>query len=148
MAWNQGETAAANMGAIGGSISPVHQATWDTTRGLAESKINRDQLTRNYTRGVDDRSREAAQAWRQLPQAYNQRGMIDSGQYQRGGNQLAQAIDRLQGRALQDYSSQIDYSHLQDTMSLQNLDELKDLLSAQDYQNVVANVVRGSGGMA
>ena len=148
MAWNQGETAAANMGAIGGSISPVHQATWDTTRGLAESKYSRDQLTRNYTRGVDDRSREAAQAWRQLPQAYNQRGMIDSGQYQRGGNQLAQAIDRLQGRALQDYSSQIDYSHLQDTMSLQNLDELKDLLSAQDYQNVVANVVRGSGGMA
>lgn len=145
MAINYSDTASANAGAFAPTVA---QAGWDLQKNLAESKFQRGGLTRDYTRGNIDRNFQAQQAWRALPQGFNQRGMIDSGQYQRGGQLLADQINQLQGRATQDYADAIEHSNLMDTIGKQQFEELKDMLNAQDYQSTVAGVVGQGGGIA
>ena len=147
MAYNYADTSAANAGGFSPSFT-VAQAGWDLEKNLADSKFQRDEALRGYTQGNIDRTQQAQQAWRQLPQAFNQRGMVDSGQYQRGGQMLADRINQLQGRATLDYSSAVEQSKLMDALLNQQYNELKDMLTSQDYQSTVAGVVSGGGGMA
>ena len=147
MAYNYADTSAANAGGFSPSFE-VAQAGWDLEKNLADSKFQRDEALRGYTQGNIDRQQQAQQAWRQLPQAFNQRGMIDSGQYQRGGQILADRINQIQGRASLDYASQIEQSKLMDALLNQQYEELKDMLTSQDYQSTVAGVVSSGGGMA
>ena len=84
-------------------------------------------------------------AVRQLPQVYNQRGLVDSGQFQRGGTgwlrdyatattDLRRDLDfTLQGLGLQDFAGQLD------------LNDLKAVLGTQGFQEAIANALKNQG---
>ena len=149
MAMNYEDITAGAMGKLAGEFSPTFwQNSWNTALGVGQRELDRSNLTKEYTAGNITRGMQRTQAERALAGSYNQRGMLDSGQYQYGGNVLKDVFDQLQGRAFDKYTSAIDMSLLQDEMAGDQLGQLKDLLTSGQYQEAVANMINRAGGMA
>lgn len=130
------------------SATQYNQASTDVQKNLIQRQFGRDQALRDYTRDRSDIGRQAEQAYRQLPGAFNRRGMIDSGAYIRGGRETAANVLRAQNRLREDYGQAMMGSYLQDQLDLGNLAELRQNLASQDYQTLVAglygNQMRGA----
>lgn len=130
------------------SSTQYNQASTDVQKGLIQRQFGRDKALRGYTRSRSDIGRQADQAFRQLPGAFNRRGMLDSGAYVRGGREMAANVLRAQNRLREDYGQAVMESYLQDQLDLGNLAELRQNLASQDYQALVAglygNQMRGA----
>ena len=79
-------------------VSPATQRSVGTTRrtidygyGLSDIQEARENLMRQGTLGTYQQGKQFGDLWRQLPGAFNKRGMLDSGQYRRGRERLAGA---------------------------------------------------------
>mgnify|MGYP003664604740 FL=1 len=122
------------------SAGKVQDASSQVQKNLINRQYGRDKLSRQKTRNRIDLSRNAEQAYRALPGAYNQRGMIDSGSFVRGGRETAANVYRAQNRINEDFGQSIMDSWLQDSLDMGNLSELRQGLASQDYQNLVAGL--------
>lgn len=146
---NYQDIASAAMGGYAGMTAPTYQqAGLDTQKKIMWSEYNRDQLRRDKTRADISTNLAEERAYRALPGQFNQRGMLDSGQYQRGGRELASAFMRGRQMADEDYMKQVELSHLGDAMALGDLEGLKGQLTPKQYQTLVSALVRGAGGAA
>ena len=136
------------MSELAPSATQYNQASLGVQRNLIQRQFNREQLGRDYTRARSDIGRQEEQAYRQLPGAFNRRGMIDSGAYIRGGRETAANVLRAQNRLREDYGQAMMGSLLQDQLDLGNLAELRQNLASQDYQTLVdglyGNQMRGA----
>ena len=136
------------MSELAPSATQYNQASLGVQRNLIQRQFNREQLGRDYTRARSDIGRQEEQAYRQLPGAFNRRGMIDSGAYIRGGRETAANVLRAKNRLREDYNQSLTGLGLQDTLDLGNLAELRQNLASQDYQALVAglygNQMRGA----
>ena len=143
------DIASAAMGGYAGSAAPSYQqAALGTQKGLMWSEYNRDKSRRDKTRFDIDTNKAEERAYRALPGQFNQRGMLDSGQYQRGGRELASALLQRRGRSDQDYMQDMMTSHLGDAMGMADLEGLRGQLTADQYQSLVAALVNRAGGAA
>ena len=141
------DIASAALGGYAGKVAPTYQqAALNTQKGLMQSEYQRDLMRRNKARSNIDMNIAEEKAYRALPGQFNRRGMIDSGQYQRGGRELASNIMRARNRADEDFMQNMMTSNLQDAMSISDLEGLRGNLTGQQYQSLVAALVRGSGG--
>tara|TARA_R110000850_G_scaffold227779_4_gene352748 strand:- start:2675 stop:3130 length:456 start_codon:yes stop_codon:yes gene_type:complete len=122
------------------SAGKVQDASSQVQKNLINRQYGRDKMSRQNTRNRIDLSRNAEQAYRALPGAYNQRGMIDSGSFVRGGRETAANVYRAQNRINEDFGQSIMDSWLQDSLDMGNLSELRQGLASQDYQNLVASL--------
>ena len=122
------------------SANQYNQASLNVQRNMTQRQFNRDQMGRDYTRARSDVNRQADQAFRQLPGAFNRRGMLDSGAYIRGGRETAANVLRTQNRLREDFNQQMAGSRLQDTLDIADLAGLRDQLPSADYQNLVASL--------
>jgi hypothetical protein len=137
------------MGGVAGKFSPnFYNQSWTTQKDLGQRAYDRVKLGQDWTRTQNMQNLDADKAWRALPAAYNQRGMLDSGQYQRGGTELADAINRRRSYAFQDYTRSMEESLLADQFDLQNLDQYRDVLSSEMYQQYVSDAINDAGGIA
>ena len=136
------------MGQMAPSATQYNQASTGVQRNMIQRQFNRDQMGRDYTRARSDVNRQADQSFRQLPGAFNRRGMQDSASYIRGGREMAANVLRAQNRLLEDQGQAMMGSYLQDQLDLGNLAELRQNLASQDYQALVAglygNQMRGA----
>lgn len=136
------------MSELAPSATQYNQASLGVQRNLIQRQFNREQLGRDFTRARSDIGRQEEQAYRQLPGAFNRRGMLDSGAYVRGGRETAANVLRAQNRLREDYNQSLTGLDLQDTLDLGNLAELRQNLASQDYQALVAglygNQMRGA----
>ena len=143
------DIASAAMGGYAGRAAPSYQqAALGTQKGLMWSEYNRDKSRRDKTRFDIDTNKAEERAYRALPGQFNQRGMLDSGQYQRGGRELASALLQRRGRSDQDYMQDMMTSHLGDAMGMADLEGLRGQLTADQYQSLVAALVNRAGGAA
>ena len=85
---------AAQMGEMAPTATQFNQASTDVQKNLIQRQFNRDAALRGYTRARTDIGREGDRAFRQLPGAFNRRGMLDSGAYVRGGREMAADVLR------------------------------------------------------
>lgn len=122
------------------SANQYQQASTGVQKNMIQRQFNRDQMGRDYTRARSDIGRQADQAFRQLPGAFNRRGMLDSGSYVRGGRETAANVLRAQNRLREDQGQAMMGSLLQDQLDLGNLAGLREQLSSADYQNLVASL--------
>lgn len=122
------------------SAADVQNASTQVQKNLINRQYGRDKMSRQNTRNRIDLNRNAEQAYRALPGMYNQRGMIDSGSFVRGGRETAANVLRGQNRMNEDYTQSIMDSWLQDSLDMGNLSELRQGLASQDYQNLVASL--------
>jgi len=122
------------------SAADVQSASTQVQKNLINRQYGRDKMSRQNTRNRIDLSRNAEQAYRALPGMYNQRGMIDSGSFVRGGRETAANVLRGKNRMNEDYTQSIMDSWLQDSLDMGNLSELRQGLASQDYQNLVASL--------
>ena len=128
-------------GGIGSpSAGKVQDASSQVQKNLIGRQYGRDKMLRQNTRNRIDLSRNEDQAFRALPGMYNQRGMIDSGSFVRGGRETAANVYRAQNRINEDFGQSIMDSWLQDSLDMGNLSELRQGLASQDYQNLVASL--------
>ena len=102
-----------------------------------QSEYQRDLMRRNKARADIDMNIAEEKAYRALPGQFNRRGMLDSGQYQRGGRELASNIMRARNRADEDFMQNMMTSRLQDAMSISDLEGLRGNLTGQQYQSLV-----------
>jgi|TARA_B100001094_G_scaffold162144_2_gene156915 hypothetical protein len=143
------DIASASLGGFAGSVAPTYQqAALNTQKGLMQNEYQRDLMRRNKARNDIDMGLSEERAYRALPGQFNRRGMIDSGQYQRGGRELASNIMRARNRADEDFMQNMMTSNLQDAMSISDLEGLRGNLTSNQYQALVASMVRGAGGAA
>ena len=130
------------------SATQYNQASTGVQRNMIQRQFNRDQMGRDYTRARSDINRQADQSFRQLPGAFNRRGMLDSGAYIRGGRETAANVLRAQNRLREDFNQQMAGSRLQDSLDVADLAGCGRTLSSADYQNLVAglygNQMRGA----
>ena len=141
------DIASASLGGYAGSVAPTYQqAALNTQKGLMQNEYQRDLMRRNKARADIDMGLSEERAYRALPGQFNRRGMLDSGQYQRGGRELASNIMRARNRSDEDFMQNMMTSNLQDAMSISDLEGLRGNLTGQQYQSLVAALVRGSGG--
>ena len=141
------DIASAALGGYAGKTAPTfQQAALNTQKGLMQSEYQRDLMRRNKARSNIDMNIAEEKAYRALPGQFNRRGMLDSGQYQRGGRELASNIMRARNRSDEDFMQNMMTSNLQDAMSISDLEGLRGNLTGQQYQSLVAALVRGSGG--
>ena len=96
-----------------GDLKTLQDALWRYRSGLNANQLGRDRLYEDYAMGSDKYDRGADRLRRGIPGAFNQRGMLNSGQFNRGmGEFEAQFIrDKLTqkhalNRALQDIGFQ------------------------------------------
>ncbi len=122
------------------SANQYNQASLNVQRNMAQRQFGRDQALRDKTRAESDITRQADQAYRQLPGAFNRRGMLDSGSYVRGGRETAANVLRTQNRLREDFNQQMAGSRLQDSLDINDLAGLREQLSSADYQNLVASL--------
>jgi len=122
------------------SAGEVQNASTQVQKNLINRQYGRDKMSRQNTRNRIDLSRNSEQAYRALPGMYNQRGMIDSGSFVRGGRETAANVLRSQNRLGEDYGQSIMDSWLQDSLDLGNLSELREGLASEDYQALVAGM--------
>lgn len=136
------------MSELAPSATQYNQASLGVQRNLIQRQFNREQLGRDYTRARSDIGRQEEQAYRQLPGAFNRRGMIDSGAYIRGGRETAANVLRAKNRLREDYNQSLTGLGLQDTLDMADLASLREQLSSADYQALVAglygNQMRGA----
>lgn len=143
------DISSAVFGGIGSpSAGKVQSASSQVQKNLINRQYGRDKVSRQNTRNRIDLNRNAEQAYRALPGMYNQRGMIDSGSFVRGGRETAANVLRAQNRMREDFGQSIMDSWLQDSLDMGNLSELRQGLASQDYQDLVAglysNQMRGA----
>lgn len=122
------------------SASQYNQASLNVQRNMVQREFGRDQALRDYTRSRSDIGRQADQAFRQLPGAFNRRGMVDSGAYIRSGRETAANVLRAQNRLREDFNQAMAGSRLQDSLDVADLAGLREQLSSADYQNLVASL--------
>jgi len=72
--------------------------TWDRSKGLADISRQGDIIDEQRGMTYADQQRQQEQAQRGLPGAFNARGMLNSGQYDRAEGIQAGAFDRARGR--------------------------------------------------
>ena len=143
------DIASASLGGYAGSVAPTYQqAALNTQKGLMQNEYQRDLMRRNKARADIDMGLSEERAYRALPGQFNRRGMLDSGQYQRGGQQLASNIMRARNRADEDFMQNQMTSYLQDAMAISDLEGLRGNLTSNQYQALVASMIRGAGGAA
>ena len=128
-------------GGIGSpSAGKVQDASSQVQKNLIGRQYGRDKMLRQNTRNRIDLSRNSEQAYRALPGMYNQRGMIDSGSFVRGGREMSANVLRSKNRMNEDYTQSIMDSWLQDSLDMGNLSGLRQGLASEDYQNLVASL--------
>ena len=137
---NYQDILSSQMGQMAPSATQYNQASTGVQRNMIQRQFNRDQMGRDYTRARSDINRQADQSFRQLPGAFNRRGMLDSGSYIRGGREMAANVLRAQNRLREDQGQAMMGSYLQDQLDLGNLAELRQNFASQDYQNLVASL--------
>lgn len=128
------------MGQMAPSAAQFNQAGSTVQKNLIQRQFDRDSALRSLTRARGDIGRQAAAAYRQLPGAFNRRGMLDSGAYVRRGRETAADVLRAQNRLREDYGESMMRSYLQDQLDLGNLSELRQNLASRDYQDLVAGL--------
>lgn len=67
-----------------GSLEALQNALWAYRSGLNANELQRSRAREDYAKGIDSYRRKADRAARQIPDIFNQRGMINSGLYDRG----------------------------------------------------------------
>ena len=72
--------------------------TWDWSKGLADIERQYGMIDEQRGMTFADQQRQQQQAQRGLPGAFNARGMLNSGQYDRAEGMQAGAFDRARGR--------------------------------------------------
>ena len=137
---NYQDILSSTMGQMAPSANQNQQASTAVQRNMIQRQFNRDQMGRDYTRAQSDIGRQADQAFRQLPGAFNRRGMLDSGAYIRAGRETAANVLRAQNRLREDFNQQMAGSRLQDSLDMDALAALRERLSSADYQNLVASL--------
>lgn len=143
------DIASAAMGGYAGMNAPSYQQQGlNLQKQLMWSEYNRNKARQDQKRLTDDFDKQEERAYRALPGQFNQRGMLDSGQYQRGGRELAAALLDRRNRADQDYMQNQMTSHLQDSMGVADLEGLRGQLTGDQYRSLVSALVSGAGGAA
>lgn len=137
---NYQDILSSTMGRMAPSANQYQQASTAVQRNMIQRQFNRDQMGRDYTRAQSDIGRQADQAFRQLPGAFNRRGMLDSGAYIRAGRETAANVLRARNRLREDQVQAIRRSELQDSLDMADLAGLRQQLSSADYQNLVASL--------
>ena len=137
---NYQDILSSTMGQMAPSANQYQQASTAVQRNMIQRQFNRDQMGRDYTRAQSDIGRQADQAFRQLPGAFNRRGMLDSGAYIRAGRETAANVLRAQKRLREDRNQSMSRLDLQDQLDLNDLAGLREQLSSADYQNLVASL--------
>ena len=143
------DIAAATFGGLAGGNAPnFQQASFNTMKQLGQNQYNREALGRQFARTQENYNLNMEDTVRALPGQFNRRGMIDSGQYQRGANRAIS--DNLRGlnRSFEDYNEQISRSFLSDDQLMANLADMKSQMTSDQYQTLVANMVNKRGGAA
>jgi hypothetical protein len=149
MAINYQDIASAAMGGTASQTAPTfQQASWNTMKNLGWNEYNRNQERRNWARTESDFNRGFEDLAKALPGQYNRKGMLDSGVYQAGANRAVTDHLRNYDRSFQDYNQRMDRSRLMDDIMLGDLSNLRNQLNTQDYQSLVASMVKNSGGVA
>jgi len=128
------------MGKMAPSATTSTQASLDVQKNMIGRQFNRDNVLRQYTRARGDLGRQADEIFRQLPGAYNRRGMMDSGRYVGRGRELAAASLRAQNQLREDFEQSMSGSYMLDQLDLGNLADLRRELASQDYQALVAGL--------
>ena len=140
---------AAAMGGEGSKLGPTYmQNVIQTSNQIMSNKASRDRLREANRRSNVDINIGEKDAYRALPGQFNQRGMIDSGLYQRGGRRLAENIERIRGRSDLDFQDALQGLDLSDTAALSNLEQYRSMLTSSQYQALVAAIVGNAGGRA
>ena len=143
------DIAASAMGGNASRTAPTYQqAGWNTVRQLGTNQYGRDQRERDWGRTQEDYGLRMKRTARRLPGQYNQRGMLDSGVYQRGANQAIGDISRNYEQSFQDKNMAMENSYLQDDSLISSLSDLKGQLTSQQYQAMVSAVIKQAGGAA
>ena len=137
---NYQDILSSTMGQMAPSANQYQQASTAVQRNMIQRQFNRDQMGRDYTRARSDIGRQRDQAVRQLPGAFNRRGMLDSGAYIRAGRETAANVLRAQNRLREDRNQSMSRLDLQDQLDLNDLAGLREQLSSADYQNLVASL--------
>ena len=137
---NYQDILSSTMGQMAPSANQYNQASLNVQRNMVQRQFGRDQALRDRTRAESDINRQADQAFRQLPGAFNRRGMLDSGAYIRAGRETAANVLRAQSRLREDFNQQRAGSRLQDSLDMDDLAALRERLSSADYQNLVASL--------
>ena len=137
---NYQDILSSTMGQMAPSANQYQQASTAVQRNMIQRQFDRDQMGRDYTRAQSDIGRQADQAFRQLPGAFNRRGMLDSGAYIRAGRETAANVLRARNRLREDQVQAIRRSELQDTLDMADLAGLRQQLSSADYQDLVASL--------
>ena len=134
------------MGGVAGKFSPdFYNQSWTTQKNLGQRAFDRAKLPQDWTRSQEMQNLDADRAWRALPASYNQRGMLDSGQDQRGGQRLADAYGRATGDLRSDLETVLQGLGLQDLTAQYDLGELRQMVGTDRFQQVVANALRSQG---
>ena len=143
------DIAAATFGGNAGRTAPnFRQTSFDTMKQLGMNQYNREALGRQFARTTEDYGRQREDIARALPGQFNRRGMLDSGQYQRGANRAISDNLRNMNRSFEDFNEQIERSYISDDQLMANLSDLKSQMTGQQYQSLVANLVNKRGGVA
>tara|TARA_X000001036_G_scaffold425277_1_gene451303 strand:+ start:342 stop:794 length:453 start_codon:yes stop_codon:yes gene_type:complete len=137
---NYQDILSSQMSQMAPSANQYQQASTGVQKNMIQRQFNRDQMGRDYTRARSDLGRQRDQAFRQLPGAFNRRGMLDSGAYIRSGRETAANVLRAQNRMREDQGQAMMGSLMQDQLDLGNLAGLREQLSSADYQNLVASL--------
>jgi hypothetical protein len=77
---------------------PGAWSTWDSSKGLADIERQRGKIDERRVMTFADQQRQQERMQRGLPGAFNARGMLNSGQYDRAEGMQAAAFDRARGR--------------------------------------------------
>jgi hypothetical protein len=83
---------------VGGRMPFYDPDTWDRSKGLADIERQYGMIDEQRAMTFADQQRQQQQAQRGLPGAFNARGMLNSGQYNRAEGMQAGAFDRARGR--------------------------------------------------
>ena len=140
------DTISGTMGGAAGSVAPnLSQATADTKKTLSYNAYYGQKALMDWAKAQDKNKRSFDLGVRQLPQAYNKRGMVDSGQYQYGGQQLLEGYNRATG----DLRSSLDFGlqglGLQDLTAQYDLGELRQMIGSARFQQIIADDLRSQG---
>ena len=140
------DTISGTMGGAAASTAPnLGTATSDTKKTLAWNAYQGQKALQDWAKAQDRNKRSFDLGVRQVPQVYNQRGMLDSGQYQYGGQKLLEDYTRATG----DLRSNLDFVlqglGLQDLTAQYNLTELRQMLGTSRFQQVIADALRSQG---
>jgi hypothetical protein len=77
---------------------PGAWSAWDRSKGLADISRQYDKIDEQRRMAFGDQQRQQEQMRRGLPGAFNARGMLNSGQYNRAEGMQTAAFDRARGR--------------------------------------------------